>query len=176
MTHSDVSPIRVLFLCTQNSARSQIAEALLQRKGRGRFEAGSAGTDPAAEVHPLAVQVLQQHGLEWGSKRPKSIDAVIDEPSDVTAPSSLIDIARATRTTQAGETMMDRAGSAVARDRHWLRIVRLLLGLLLILGSVTSVSLLWVEGYSPRAMIVLGLTLMLTSACGIWFAIRGRWD
>jgi protein-tyrosine-phosphatase len=75
-------PLRVLFLCTQNSARSQIAEALLQRKGRGRFEVASAGTDPAPRVHPLAVEVLNAHEIAWSDKRPKPVSAVPGEPWD----------------------------------------------------------------------------------------------
>lgn len=76
------TPLRVLFLCTQNSARSQIAEALLQRKGNGRFEAASAGTDPAPRVHPIAVEVLEQHGISCSDRQPKPIDAVAAENSD----------------------------------------------------------------------------------------------
>ena len=51
--------LRVLFLCTGNSARSQIAEGVLRKLSRGRADVFSAGTRPAAEVHPLAVDVLR---------------------------------------------------------------------------------------------------------------------
>jgi len=76
-------PLRVLFLCTQNSARSQLAEALLTRKGRGRFEVASAGTDPAARVHPVAVAVLGEQGIDWSGKRPKPLSAVSHENWDL---------------------------------------------------------------------------------------------
>lgn len=75
-------PLRVLFLCTQNSARSQVAEALLKRKGRGRFEAGSAGTEPASRVHPMAVEALRAAGIDWSAARPKSIEDVMGESWD----------------------------------------------------------------------------------------------
>ena len=51
--------LRVLFLCTGNSARSQIAEALLRKLSRGRADVFSAGASPAMEVHPAAVEVLR---------------------------------------------------------------------------------------------------------------------
>jgi protein-tyrosine-phosphatase len=75
-------PLRVLFLCTRNAARSQIAEALLQKKERARFEAGSAGALPASAVNPLAVQVLREHGIQWSGARPKGLEAVLDQPWD----------------------------------------------------------------------------------------------
>ena len=70
------APFRVLVLCTGNSARSQIAEALLVTRGAGRIEAGSAGSDPAPRVNPLAVATLKAHGIEWAGRTPKGIDDV----------------------------------------------------------------------------------------------------
>jgi protein-tyrosine-phosphatase len=69
-------PIRVLFLCTGNSARSQIAEALLKHKGGERFVVASAGTQPAADVRPEAVAALREVGIDWSDAHPKSLDAI----------------------------------------------------------------------------------------------------
>ncbi len=80
---TDTRTLGVLFLCTGNSARSQIAEAILTAKGRGRFRVGSAGTRPAERVNPGAVEVLGAHGIDWTGKRPKTIDEIQDEPWDL---------------------------------------------------------------------------------------------
>ena len=77
------TPFRVLVLCTGNSARSQIAEALLQVRGGGRIAAGSAGSRPAARVNPGAVAVLAHHGIAWEGRVPKSIDDVAATPWDL---------------------------------------------------------------------------------------------
>lgn len=65
-------PRTVLFLCTGNSARSILAEALLNRMGEGRFRAHSAGSQPKGEMHPMALEVLQDHGFDTHGLRSKS--------------------------------------------------------------------------------------------------------
>jgi len=64
---------RVLILCTGNSCRSQMAEGLL-RSMDGRAEVYSAGTFPAAHVHPLAVRVMEEIGIDISSAIPKSVE------------------------------------------------------------------------------------------------------
>ena len=76
------SELSVLFLCTGNSARSQIAEALLATRGKDRFRAGSAGVHPATRVSPFAVEILREYGIDWTGRVPKTIDEVIDQPWD----------------------------------------------------------------------------------------------
>ena len=73
--------IGVLFICNGNSARSQIAEGLLQRFGGRDFEAASAGTRPKA-LHPLAVRVLAEVGIDWGGRRAKSVEDLLTRRFD----------------------------------------------------------------------------------------------
>jgi protein-tyrosine-phosphatase len=67
-------PYNVLFLCTGNSARSILSEALLNRNGRGQFRAYSAGSRPAGKVNPHAIELLQRLGFETAGLRSKSWD------------------------------------------------------------------------------------------------------
>jgi arsenate reductase (thioredoxin) len=72
---------RVLFLCTGNSARSQIAEGLLKTKGGAAFEVYSAGVEPKP-VNPLAVDVMQEIGINISNQRSKDVSEVIKNPFD----------------------------------------------------------------------------------------------
>ena len=74
-------PIRVLFVCTGNSARSQMAEAMLGRIGGEQFQAVSAGTEPHG-VNPSTVRVLAEHGIDWSSARSKSVEEFLSQPFD----------------------------------------------------------------------------------------------
>ena len=74
--------LRVLVLCTGNSARSQMAEGWLRRLGEGRGGALSAGTHPAPAVNPLAVRVMGEVGIDLAGQRPKSVEGFLGRPLD----------------------------------------------------------------------------------------------
>jgi protein-tyrosine-phosphatase len=82
MSGDRAAPLRVLVLCTGNSARSQMAEALFNQLGRGRIHAESAGTFPAPRVNPLAIQALAEHGLAWAGHQPRGLDGLERDPWD----------------------------------------------------------------------------------------------
>ncbi len=80
-------PFRVLVLCTGNSARSQIGEALIAtmgaRRAAGLVESESAGSRPAARVNPYAIETLEAHGIAWHGRTPKSIDDIAGQLFDL---------------------------------------------------------------------------------------------
>lgn len=78
---ADVTPMRVLFVCTGNSARSIMAEALLRQHGKDRFEVFSAGTDPRG-VNPLTLRVLGDAGIDASWARSKSVQEFVGQPFD----------------------------------------------------------------------------------------------
>jgi arsenate reductase len=73
---------RVLFVCTHNSARSQMAEGFLRSLGGDRFEAASAGTE-ARGVHPFAIQAMGEVGIDISEHESKTIDRYLGEPLDL---------------------------------------------------------------------------------------------
>ena len=74
-------PIRVLILCTGNSARSQMAEGLLRHDGGNRFEAFSAGAQPGS-VRPEAIEVMREIGIDISNQRSKSLEEYLDQEFD----------------------------------------------------------------------------------------------
>jgi protein-tyrosine-phosphatase len=79
---TESSPPRVLFLCTQNSARSQMAEALLRRLSHGAVEVASAGSQPAARIHPQALRALSALGIDASQQYPKPLESLQDQAFD----------------------------------------------------------------------------------------------
>ena len=104
-------PYNVLFLCTGNSARSILAEAILNRDGGDRFRAFSAGSFPKGEVHPMALQVLKEAGFPTGGLRSKSWD----EFASANAP--LMDLVITVCDDAAGETCPIWPGHPLTA--HW---------------------------------------------------------
>jgi len=72
---------RVLFICTHNSARSQMAEGLLRHLGNDRFEVCSAGTE-ATFVRPMAIQAMAELGIDISHQQSKTLDRYLDQPFD----------------------------------------------------------------------------------------------
>ena len=76
-SESATAPL-VLILCTGNSCRSQMAEALLQRAAGDSLRVASAGSNPSGYVHPLAIQAMQELGLDISSHESKHLDQFLD--------------------------------------------------------------------------------------------------
>ena len=74
---------KVLVLCSGNSCRSVMAEALINQLGQGKYQALSAGSQPAGYVHPMSIETLARHGVDTGEPYSKSWDEFIDEPLDL---------------------------------------------------------------------------------------------
>jgi arsenate reductase (thioredoxin) len=77
------APLKVLILCTGNSCRSILAEALFNHLGQGRMIAFSAGSKPTGEVHPRSLALLQSKGIPTAHLRSKSWDEFVLTPLDI---------------------------------------------------------------------------------------------
>jgi arsenate reductase len=75
--------LNVLVLCTGNSCRSVMGEALINQLGHGRYRAWSAGSVPAGYVHPKSIETLQRHGIDPGQPRSKSWDECAAQSFDL---------------------------------------------------------------------------------------------
>jgi arsenate reductase len=80
--HGRTKPIRVIFVCGGNSARSQMAEAILRREGGGDFASFSAGVWPKDDVHPMTIQVLAEIGIDIRNAQSKSVAEFLDQRFD----------------------------------------------------------------------------------------------
>jgi arsenate reductase len=96
---------RVLFLCTGNSARSQISEALLRHIGGEMFEVRSAGTQPQSEVNPFALEVLKEKGIPIDELYPKLVNEFVNEKFDLVV--TVCDSAKQTCPTFPGAKRLD---------------------------------------------------------------------
>ena len=103
---------RVLFLCTHNSARSQMAEAFLRTLADNQFDVASAGTE-ATRVHPLAIQAMREIGIDLAGQASKSLDGLLDKPWDY-----VITIGTEPERLQAFRRVRDQIHS---RLRQWLK-------------------------------------------------------
>jgi thioredoxin type arsenate reductase len=79
---TDPTRLRVLFLCTENSCRSPMAEGLARLLGKGFVDASSAGTS-LVPVHPLAVRVMAEVGIDISTHQPQHVDRVLNQKFDV---------------------------------------------------------------------------------------------
>lgn len=76
-------PKRILFVCVENSARSQMAEAFARSYGEGKIEAYSAGSRPGKQVYPLAIEVMKEVGMDISQQKPKGFDSLPQEGFDL---------------------------------------------------------------------------------------------
>ena len=73
----------MLFVCLQNAGRSQMSQALFERVAQGRHESRSAGTRPAARVHPVVVEAMQEIGIDVSDHRPQELTDDLAKWADV---------------------------------------------------------------------------------------------
>ncbi len=77
-------PQNVLFVCVENAGRSQMAEAFFRKFASDKFDVCSAGTTPSSQLNPLAIQVMDEMGIDLSNQEPKSLSEHMVENSSVT--------------------------------------------------------------------------------------------
>jgi arsenate reductase len=77
---NEVKAPLVLILCTGNSCRSHLAEGFLRAAAQGRFRVASAGSNPAGYVHPFAIRVMKEVGIDISAHRSKHLNEFLDQP------------------------------------------------------------------------------------------------
>jgi len=82
---------RVLFVCTENANRSQMAEAFARALGSGVLDAASAGAEPAPAVNPRAVEAMREIGYDLSGRRPKALDEIGDKRWDYVVTMGCVD-------------------------------------------------------------------------------------
>jgi arsenate reductase len=75
--------MKLLFVCTENAGRSQMAAAFAEKLGQGKFSVSSAGSQPAAEVNPVVVEVMKEKGIDISAKKPKQLTAQMAMDADL---------------------------------------------------------------------------------------------
>jgi protein-tyrosine-phosphatase len=144
----DSRRLRVLFICTGNSARSQMAEALLRQISRGQIEAFSAGSHPRPEINPRARQAVRDlFGIEMTGQYPKRLDGFIGQRLDFVI--SVCDRADATCPVFPGDTERIHwsfedpaavAGTEEEKRRAFERTAKDLMGRIRIWMALPSIS------------------------------------
>jgi len=124
--------MRVLFVCVENSNRSQMAEAFARRLGGDRIDAHSAGSRPSGRINPRAVAFMAERGIDLSTQHSKSLDEIGDEPFDAVVTMGCGDacpwIAAARREDWAlpDPKLLDDAGFRGVRDEIEQRVAALL--------------------------------------------------
>jgi arsenate reductase len=119
-------PVRVLFLCTGNSARSQMAEGFLRMMGGEHFAVFSAGTDPKT-LHPMAVQAMQEVNIDISGQRSKDLSEFLAQEFDYII--TVCDRARDNCPTFPGDTerihwSFDDPAAAIGNDEERIKVFR----------------------------------------------------
>jgi arsenate reductase len=123
---------RLLFVCVENSNRSQMAEAFARALGGARIEARSAGSRPSGQINPRAIAFMAERGIDLTTQRSKSLDEVGSEPFDAVVTMGCGDAcpwlpaSRREDWALPDPKLLDDAGFRGVRDEIERRVVRLL--------------------------------------------------